>query len=484
MERLGSRYAIGICTASLIFTGCGGSQAQLGTPATVAQTQSTGGHPRRADWRGTPDATTTTAFTVSGRKMFVTIGGGSEQLFFIKGVDYGNAQIDQDSDPNPLDNKNEEVWKPDLDAMCAGGVNAVKVYNVTLSSFKPYESIIGGYNTLRPYESGKIDKFLNAAWNCPQHIYVVLSVFFGAVNVNQPGYLKALKAVYGLMVKEYASYPAFMGVSLGSEINSKDYIVQPAWWKGLNEISQSVEAAYKVSKAEKIITTTMVDDGLETVRAGEKNGFKIDAWGLDVYRSPTLGAPNDDVFKQIKRDTAKPAIIAEYGSSAAYYPTSSATHGASSEGKCQNYPPGSDKKPYYGLPPPRPWEDATELPDSGNPAMSYLVDYVTGNQNAIYDNSTINGGVASGGFYFEWNDEWWKSGWSHKHIGGLEGNVIAVWAEGAGCYKDEAWFGLNSDKPVDRIDEWEKWNPYPARPPDERVPRPTLKAIEALWAKQ
>ena len=130
---------------------------------------------------------------MSGRSILL-----NGQPFYIKGVDYGNTQIDAHPDPNPLDNENKAIREPDLKAMCAAGVNAVKVYNVSLDSFKPYLPDLGDGNKLKPYEDGKIDKFLDAAWNgCPGHpIYVVLSIFFGGTDVFNPAKLKALKAVY------------------------------------------------------------------------------------------------------------------------------------------------------------------------------------------------------------------------------------------------------------------------------------------------
>ncbi len=451
-----SRF-VGFCLTIAMLTGCGGSQGQIGVPPAAQQSN-----------RAKGDAQTT-AFTVSGRNILL-----DGIPFFIKGVDYGNNQIDAYADPNPLDNANEPVWSPDLDAMRAAGVNAVKVYNVTLDSFKPYEDVIGGVNKLRPYESGKIDKFLNKAWNGGHHpVYVVLSIFFGGVNVLEPRYLNALKAIYGLMATEYASHPAVMGISIGSEINSETFIVQPGWWKGLNEISESIDKAYKQTNAEKITTTTMVDDGLRTVVAGEKAGFKVDTWGLDVYRGRTMGK----IWSEIASSTEKPAIIAEYGASAGYYPKSTAQYNTPT-GTCTNYPPGTKDAPYYGLPPPRPWEDVRELPKSGNPRMDFLVAYATRNATEIYDHRAKEGGVTSGGFYFEWNDEWWKSGWPFKHIGGFEGNKIISNADFPGCYDDQAWFGLNEDQKNGSGD------PFPKRSPDTRVPRPTLDAVKNVWAKE
>ena len=446
-----------------MLAGCGGSQGAVGVPPTQQNNQAlkqAGAHRRD---------TTTTAFTVSGRK--ILLNGAP---FFINGVDYGNTQIDADADPNPLDDANEPVWSPDLDAIRAAGGNAVKVYNVTLSSFKPYEYIIGGTNKLRPYETGKIGKFLKKAWNNGDHpIYVVLSVFFGGANVLEPLYQNALVAVYGLMAKEYANDPAVMGIGIGSEINSEKYINQTIWWNKLSEISESVHKTYKEIGAEKITTTTMVDDGLNTVRAGELAKFKVDTWGLDVYRGRTMG----QIFNQIAGATQKPEIMAEYGASAGYYPPSSARYDTG-RGDCDGYPPGTDTPPLYGLPGPRPWELIKELPNSGNPRMDFLTTYVRRNANEIFDHRSTNGGVTSGGFYFEWNDEWWKSGWRFDHIGGFEGNQIVKNAAFPGCYDDQAWFGLNADKKSGTGNK-----PFPDRSPDTRVPRPTLSVLSAIWAK-
>ena len=451
----------GVSVAML--AGCGGAQTQPSVPDAQQQVTSRGVH-------GSMKGAAATAFTVSGRNLLLD---GSP--FFIKGVDYGNNQIDAYADPNPLDNANDKVWAPDLEAMRAAGVNSVKVYNVTLESFKPYEEIIGGYNKLRPYETGRINKFLNQAWNKGNHpIYVVLRVFFGGANVKEPKYLDALKAVYGFMASEYASYPALMGVSIGSEINSEEYINDPLWWKNLNQINESVTKAFAAAGVQKITTTTMVDDGLRTVKAGELAGFKADTWGIDVYRGRTMGR----IWNEIATSTQKPTIIAEYGASAGYYPASSAQYDTG-KGSCTNYPPGTKNPPNYGLPGDRPWENIAELPKSGNPNMDFLVTYATQNATEIYEHRASNNGVTAGGFYFEWNDEWWKSGWPFKHIGGFEGNKIVANADFPGCYDDQAWFGLNEDKKNGSGPD-----PFPRRLPDTRVPRPTLKAIESVWAGQ
>lgn len=268
-----SRPIISFVVGAGLLAGCGGPQA--GPPVGPAQQSSV----RARNQARNNDKTT---WTVSGRSILL-----NGQPFYIKGVDYMNTQIDADSDPNPLDNANEPLWGPDLNAMRDAGVNALKVYNVSLDGFKPYLPELGDGNKLKDYETGKIDKFLNAAWNKGDRpIYVVLSIYFGGTDVLDPMHLRALKAVYEMVAKEYAAYPAVMGISLGSEINSEALIGQPDWWKGLNDISAGIRAGYVgANRSRKLITTTMVDmvkDGkLATVVAGEQNHFNLDAWGID-----------------------------------------------------------------------------------------------------------------------------------------------------------------------------------------------------------
>jgi hypothetical protein len=286
-----------------------------------------------------------------------------------------------------------------------------------------------------------------------------------------------------------------MGVSIGSEINSVDYIKNPTWWQQLNVLPTNIEAGFQAAgNVKKITTTTMVDgtefvngtEYLQTPYYGDKYGFKNDTWGIDVYRGPDMG----QLWKQIGLTTKKPVILAEYSASAAYYPKSTAKHGPYYA--CIDYQKGFDTPPYFGLPAPRPWEGARELPSdtTANPNISNLVDYATTNQKQIYDNSTTANsttGVDSGGFYFEFSDEWWKAGWSQSHIGGAPGppefpNKIAANAQYPGCYDDQAWYGLYQD-----VQSGSGIVPFPTNPkrnPDTRVARPSLAAMQALWAKE
>jgi hypothetical protein len=414
-----------------------------------------------------------------------------ETPMFVNGVDYMPTQVgiaNDDGygypDPNPLDDVNEAIWLPDLQAMRQAGVNAVKVYSVAPPDINKYVPPLSNHRLLKPGETGKIDKFLQAAWNCGDRpIFVVLSFDFGAADVIDPKpnpitHLEALKQVFFEVAKANAAAPALMGISAGNEINSDtlEYVGNPKWWSNLNELVDSMKSGYAASNARKIVTTTMVDfvrpvdpskpNGpkyMPTVVEGEKNGFKADVWGLNAYRGYTF----TDFWKQL--DAAKrPSFMSEYGAPAGYLAHSGTKY----------VPDGPKKFKCVGYPKPLPaWEPADELPASGNPQMQFLANLVTNTASELWANRASARGNGSGGFYFEWNDEYWKGGWKGPaHVGGAFANnpQKLVQENGAypGCYNMEGWFGLNASVQ-------DRSNP---RLPNQHVPRPSLEALSAVWA--
>jgi hypothetical protein len=473
-KRTFDRFANSALVALLFLYGC--SSSQVGTPLAPPQGGGATVHRSSVRARSRPNTTPATTFTVSGRDILL-----NGKTFYIKGMNYSPTQIDAYPDANPLDDANEPIWSADLAQMRAAGINTIKVYNISLDSFRPYFPILGqNFSNLRKDEKGKIGKFLDAAWNNGDHpIYVVLSLAFATSEVTIPKYAQTLKTVYELAAKEYAAYPAFMGFSIGNEINTTDLIQQPAWWAGLNTMVDGIHAGYKAANAQKITTTTMIDDGLKTVTAGEDNHFKVDVWGVTVYRGWTFS----HIWTEFYKATKRPAQIAEYGYSSGYYPPSTARFDETTHVCALNtYPAGSHDAPYYGLPGPRPWELIRELPATGNPNSGFLSELVTLNATELYQHSTTQPGAdstLSGGFYFEWNDEWWKSGWPRNPQIGGEGNVISINPVFPGCYRDEGWFGLNGDKVT-----MSGRPPFPGRTPDKRIPRPALAALKAVFTSE
>ena len=475
------KRAISACAALGILAGCGGSHSQFAAPATAPQdVVKAGGHAAG------------TGFTVSGRSIL-----HNGKPFFIKGMDYGptnagytykNNKGDAVNDApvaNPLDNAYKSIWQPDLDLMRADGANAVKVYNVSLDSFKT----VPGYSEA-PFqhpskgETGKIDEFLDAAWNGGNRpIYVVLSIYFEGAILNSNGTLtKTYADFYRLMDKEYGAKPAVMGISISSEINAANFVKDAKWWKGFDSIDAAAKEGFaQAGNTERITTTTFVDGAIpvdgKNVEEGPYYGTKSkstnDTWGLDIYRAPRLTQTH--VWEEIAASTTKPAMLGEYGNPAGWMFLSSAKHGP--QGHCIDYPAGDPGTP----------EDVKELPTgaNANPGMQHLVDYVTGNQEDIYENFTSSDAVNSGGFYFEFSDEWWKAGWALKHIGGYHGKIPKN-VQYASCYNSEAWFGLYADTPVGaKYDSYGNLTdqPFPnGRKPDKRVPRQSvIDALSALW---
>ena len=74
--------------------------------------------------------------------------------------------------------------------------------------------------------------------------------------------------------------------------------------------------------------------------------------------------------------------------------------------------------------------------------MPGLVDLVWNNGRWLASGFADENGIVSGGFYFEWTDEWWKSGNKDVHQGNDAFN-----GGFPGCSDDQAWFGLNSVSP-------------------------------------
>jgi hypothetical protein len=98
--------------------------------------------------------------------------------------------------------------------------------------------------------------------------------------------------------------------------------------------------------------------------------------------------------------------------------------------------------------------------------MGGLIDYATNTTSLLYWGFRNNGAVVSGGFYFEWTDEWWKAGAGNNsaHLGNVAPNGAFP-----GCYNDEGWYGLNA---------------ISAGTPNVLTARPTLAALKNTWAQE
>ena len=421
-------------------TSCGGSNipppTARATPAAPNQTEPQGD----------------TRFLTEGRYVILS-GGASSQVtvasfsagtkVFIKGMDYSPTPIGQYPIDSPLKDSNIAIWSRDLPLMRAMGVNAIHVYNVTPP---PYDS-----------GTGPISKFLTAAWNNGDHpIYVLMSIFFNGDKLFDQGAVSALAQQYHDLDKKYAAYPAVMGTAIGNEIGAANFITNPAWWKAFNKLATAAKQGFKDGgDSDKLVTTSEADGNIGAVQYGERNGAAVDAWGVNVYRGRTF----TNLFQQIRSFTKKPVMLTEYGASAAYHPHTGDKYfynhnDPNAVAHCERG--GGSTTP----------TDVAELPNSTetNPNMAGLDDYVQ-NTTKLLGQGFSSDGVVSGGFYFEWTDEWWKANQGHpdQHLG----NVVFNGAF-PGCSNDEGWYGLNAVSKTDGV--------------DALTPRPPLDWLRDTWA--
>jgi hypothetical protein len=395
-------------------------------------------------------------FQDCGSAICITTGapGGSAPTggikFFIKGVVYSPTPIGGQPFDSPLKDSNAAIWSRDLPLMRAMGVNAIHVYNVTPP---PFDS-----------GPGPIINFLNAAWNGGDRpIYVIMSVFFtrGAVLSNTDA-TNAIANQYHDLDAKYASYPAVLGVTIGNELGMDSF--NSTEWANFNKIARAAKQGFiDAGFPDSIVTTSEADGNIGAITAGEAHGAPVDVWGINIYRGRTF----TNLFTQIKAATSKPVILTEWGAPASYHPASGSTYtfgsGPTALGACTQ---GSGTTSI---------SDVAELPGSGNPNMAGLVDYVTNAEAQLYNTGYKDPGgtTASGGFFFMWQDEWWKGGDPNAHNGG-GGSPPVVAFNGAfpGCYDDEGWFGLYS---VARGTQGS---------PDILTARPTVSALQTLWAQE
>jgi len=398
-----------------------------------------------------PPPSMDTHFTESGRYIDFSQAPAGESVtrvagvkVFLKGMVYSPTPIGAFPFDSPLKDSNAAVWSRDLPLMRAMGVNAIHVYNVTPP---PYDS-----------GTGPIYQFLNAAWNNGDHpIYVLMSIFFNGDKLFDQAAVSALATQYHDLDKKYATYPAVLGTSIGNEIGAGNFITNPAWWKAFNQLATAAKQGFKDGgDGDKIVTTSEADGNIGAVQRGEQYGAAVDAWGINIYRGRTF----TNLFDQIRSFTKKPVMLTEYGASAAYHPMTHdkyfyTPNDPNAIAHCERGGGATNVN------------DVAELPLSSgsNPNMAGLTDYVQ-NTTTLLEQGYAMDGVVSGGFYFEWTDEWWKAnqGNANAHLGNVAFNGAFP-----GCNEDQGWYGINAVSKTGGV--------------DALTPRPTLSWLRDTWAK-
>ncbi|KAG1703473.1 hypothetical protein DVH05_007421 [Phytophthora capsici] len=352
-----------------------------------------------------------TQWSTCGRKLLK-----NGQNFFIRGVNYAPTPIGK---PGRLDMLGEPtIFLRDLQNLRLMNANAVKTYDF--------------------YSSVDHKGFLDAAFNKNvDPVYTIFSIWIDqslmlpTLDENSHEFQHLVQEYY-LMAKETGGHPGVMGYSIGGEMNSITVIHDESFWSKFNALTTAVRRGLKENNnAQKIITTTFVDDGGATFAAGEQHNADVDMWGSNVYQTDY---PGSVIPKFLAVPGGRPLLISEYG-----------------------YPYASDK-------------------GTGNfMQLHYVADLLTQQTLAMQNNFQHTDGdkqAIVGGFVFEYSDEWWKAGNPDEHNLGLVKNGQFPLG-----YLSEEYFGLysasraTSDDPT--VDA--------ATLPNVLKARPTVSLLTTIW---
>lgn len=353
-----------------------------------------------------------TQWTTCGRKLLK-----DGHNFFVRGVNYAPTPIGK---PGRLDMLGEStIFLRDLQNLRLMNANAVKTYDF--------------------YSHVQHKSYLDAAFDDNvDPIYTIFSIWIDQ-SLMEPALLESspefqhLVHEYYLMAKETGGHPGVMGYSIGGEMNSITVIQDKTFWSKFSALTSAVRRGLKENdNAQKIITTTFVDDGGESFKAGEKFKADIDMWGSNVYQSDYPGSVIPR-FQAVPGN--KPLLVSEYG-----------------------YPYSSDKGVGSFM------------------QLNYVADQLTQQTLAMQNNFQRTDGVDEqvivGGFVFEYSDEWWKAGNPDEHNLGLVKNSQFPLG-----YLSEEFFGLFSASRATSDDPKVNTSALP----NVLKARPTVSLLTTIW---
>jgi hypothetical protein len=350
------------------------------------------------------------------------------------------------------------------------------------------------------------DQFLDLCWNHGVHpIYVVIGIsidpWYSFPGANSDSTLMRNERMFierttQWLAQRYGYHPAVLGFAIGNETNlplaqgTDKYI---DYWQYLNrlgaivkhyapgKLTMSAFADYPTSETPMLVKPLVAfkdaadahiggqtvplcvdpngaDVGVDCTSAHRRRAYPadiyaLDIWGFNAYRSPeteeaaqfkrwivdgyyTSGAEKDS---EAPNPAPKPMIFTEWGA-----PASIRTR--------EGQPPA----------PPNPqWVSASpsvrgEFHGAAGYRAARLIEQIATDMYGPHSTlSTAGGGIMSGGYLFEFQDEWWKEAqrrpatWS-SHDTTILTSTFPFGEPGRGgfsSYWDEEWFGLMSVAP-------------------------------------
>lgn len=370
--------------------------------------------------------------------------------FFVKGVDYAPVAIGKTPTAGgSVGSSNSAVWSRDLPLMRAMGVNAVRVYDAPVPGFDS--------------GPGTMDAFLDAAWNGGINpIYVLATIYFTNDVLNNQDATNAIASQYRAFAAKYANKPAFMGVTISNELGSNGF--NSTQWTRFNQIASAAKQGLSEGNGPNALVMLVDVDGVtggkeNFIAAAIANGATVDAFGVNVERGRTLTT----LFTELRNATTKPVLITEWGAPASTHlpagPSYTYGTGPTDIGSCTYSNLGALTD-----------SNVSQLPETGNPSMAGLNDLVTNVATAMYNGFKADG-VVSGGFYLEWQDEWWKL--NNTANPSVHTGMAVTNGAYPGCFNDESWFGLNSVQLG-----------TPQGAPDVLTARSSLQTLKNAWANE
>lgn len=399
-----------------------------------------------------------TSWSVDGR--YVTLDG---KPFTFKGINYspmpiGTTQGDDGTDRGDVFSANFDfIYNRDLGPLRATGANSVRLYSV-------YPWIYPSAATPNFTASVAMDHtpFLDLCWNNgvdPVFVWMTFNMGTsfhvattstgsspdgrptwrlpsGETAYMDPAYdvadsiaQEVARNAFVSIAQLYGTHPAVAAIVISNEQNAET--VRPSWqfWEWFDTTAMLVKQAAPT----KLTAMTLVDDAMLSLQYAESFGLpNMDVWGINSYRG-TVNTGFDSLFSDFAAMSNKPLVIGEYG-----VPSS-----------------GRDGSGNIVL-----------LANNAKAQGDYIVTH--------YNDMVANRNVCSGGFIFEWTDEWWKYMNPATHD-------ATPFPNGAypGGWDDEEWFGLNG---IALSSPDASPTAFMTRGPDVLTPRASVAAITAMFA--
>lgn len=257
------------------------------------------------------------------------------------------------------------------------------------------------------------------------------------VSIHNHAFLQIVESYYD-MARLTGGHPGVMGYSIGGEMNRHWVVTAKSFWDKFAVVTRAVRRGLADSGyAQKLITTTFMDDSSRSFRAGAPYNPDVDMWGANVYQSNYAGVVIP-TFMGIPG--GKPLLVSEYG-----------------------FPYASDKSE----------GDAEEL----KVVAQALVNQTIAMQHNYNLSDALQQQIVVGGFVFEYSDEWWKAGDPDKHdLSGTKSHDFPL-----GFWSEE-YFGLYGAIKSNSSSGNSSSNGSEAVGVDELYARPTVALLTALWS--